>query len=471
MLRAYVSAALLLAFGCAAPSPEDEEAPPMPLDTVAETYVRLVLAVGVHDADYVDAYYGPAAWREEAVAANRSLADVRAEASKALAGLTVVPPDVTPPDVTPPDVTPPDVTPPDTPPAGDELERLRRSFLRRQLASLTTYVDLLDGKHLRFDEESRALYNAVVPPMEEARFQRVLAELEGLLAAEGLHDGTLIERYDAFRNDFVVPPERLDDVFRTAIDACRERTAAYVDLPAEESFTVEYVHDRPWSAYNWYQGRLASLIQVNTDLPVYIDRAVDLACHEGYPGHHVYNLLLEKHLVQGRGWAEFQVYPLFSPQSLIAEGSANFGIEMAFPGDERLAFERDVLFPLAGLDAGRAEIYQTVRELTDRLRYADNEAARRYLDGEVDRETTVAWLREHAAMTEARANQRVDFIAQYRSYVINYTLGLDLVREYLDARVAVDGPAEARWREFEKLLSSPRLPEDLLLEDLPEDLP
>ena len=76
------------------------------------------------------------------------------------------------------------------------------------------------------------------------------------------------------------------------------------------------------------------MIQVNTDLPIFIDRAVDLACHEGYPGHHVYNMLMEKNLVRERGWMEFSVYPLFSPQSLIAEGSANFGIEVALPGED-----------------------------------------------------------------------------------------------------------------------------------------
>ena len=64
-------------------------------------------------------------------------------------------------------------------------------------------------------------------------------------------------------------------------------------------------------------------------------------------------------------------------------------------------------------------------------------------------------------MTAARAAQRVDFISHYRSYVINYTLGVDLVRGYLDARVDSEGPPEERWREFEKLLSSPRLPADL----------
>ncbi len=147
--------------------------------------------------------------------------------------------------------------------------------------------------------------------------------------------GPLIERYEEFRQDFIIPRERLDAVFRAAIAACRERTLRYVELPADESFDIEYVTDKPWSGYNWYQGGFHSLIQVNTDLPIFIDRAVDLACHEGYPGHHVYNTLLEKHLTRDRGWVEFFVYPLFSPQSLIAEGTANYGIQIAFPGRER----------------------------------------------------------------------------------------------------------------------------------------
>ena len=125
----------------------------------------------------------------------------------------------------------------------------------------------------------------------------------------------------------------------------------HVTLPADEHFTVEYVTNKSWSGYNWYQGDFRSLIQVNTDLPIYIDRAIDLACHEGYPGHHVYNALLEKHLVKDRGWIEFTVYPLFSPQSLIAEGTANYGIEVAFPGRERARVRADGALPAAGLDA------------------------------------------------------------------------------------------------------------------------
>ena len=36
---------------------------PSTLDTVAEDFVKLALAVGQHDADYVDAYFGPEEWQ------------------------------------------------------------------------------------------------------------------------------------------------------------------------------------------------------------------------------------------------------------------------------------------------------------------------------------------------------------------------------------------------------------------------
>ena len=168
---------------------------------------------------------------------------------------------------------------------------------------------------------------------------------------------------------------------------------------------------------------------MNTDLPIYIDRAIDLACHEGYPGHHVYNALLEQHLVRDRGWVEFEIYPLFSPQSLIAEGTANYGIEVAFPGEERTAFERDVLFPLAGLDPAKAEAYARVRALADRLAYARNEAARQYLNGVFTREQAVAWMARHAMMPTAMAEQQTRFFGLlHRSTAVNYRPGKDLVK-------------------------------------------
>ncbi len=216
--------------------------------------------------------------------------------------------------------------------------------------------------------------------------------------------------------------------------------------------------DKPWSGYNWYQGHYQSLIQINTDLPIFISRAVDLGCHEGYPGHHTCNVLIEKHLVVERGWIEFSLYPLFSPQSLIAEGSANYGIELAFPGEERVHFEREILFPIAGLDAAEADRYYELLELLDRLEYAGNEAARDYLDGSIDRQQAAQWLQDFALSSLERAQQRVDFFDTYRSYVINYNLGKDLVRDYVERDT---NNLEARWLKFEHLLSSPVSTADL----------
>jgi hypothetical protein len=406
------------------------------MDGIAEQYVRLVLALGVHDADYVDAYYGPLAWRtavEESRPSIRSIGTQAEILDRQLAQLSV--------------------------PSGvDDPVRLRHAYLTGQIAALRTRTEMRSGRKLSFDEESMALYGAVAPTHAEAEFDAVLQQLAAHLPGER----PLRERLDAFRERFVIPRDRLEATFRAAIDGCRERTRRHITLPSEESFTVEYVNNRSWSAYNWYQGSYHSVIQVNTDLPTRVDGAVELACHEGYPGHHVYNVLLEKNLLRGRKWLEFSIYPLFSPQSLIAEGSANFGIDVTFPRGERLQFEREVIFPAAGLDPSTAEEFYAVVALMERLSYSGNEAARRYLDGGLNASGAIEWLERYSLMSRPRAEQRLRFIEQYGSYVINYNLGKDLVGDFIRRRVGNATDVDKTWQEFERLMSSPRLPAGLV---------
>ena len=415
------------------------QTPPPDPYRVAEHYVKLVLAVGQHDADYVDAFYGPAEWRKEAEAAKKPLAaidaqaaalETRARRSRRSRRRRK---------------------------ADAELWALRRQYLTRQLAALRSRVAMLQGKKLTFDEESLALYDAVAPTKPEAEFEAVLEAARG----EAARRGPLIDRYDRFKQAFVIPTARLDRVFQEAIRGCRGRMPS-VELPPNERFTVEYVTGKSWSGYNWYQGDFKSLIQVNTDLPIYIDRAIDLACHEGYPGHHVYNVLLEKNLVKDRGWIEYTVYPLFSPQSLIAEGTANYGIEVAFPRADRLRFESDVLFPLAGLDPNR--VAGVLRPCSSSSIGCRTPATRRRAAISTARSIAPAPWRGSSGTRctrRPRAEQRVKFIEQYRSYVINYNLGKDLVRAYIEQKAGRDTTPLRRWREFAALLSSPRLPSGL----------
>ena len=393
------------------------------MDAIAQTYVKLVLALGQHDPNYVDAYYGPPEWKIEAETAAKPLESIRREAADARQGI-------------------------------DRAKGARERNLARQLDALIVRAEMVSGTTFAFDAESAGLYDVVAPRYPDAHYAKIIAGLESRIPGEG----SLTERIDRFRADFAIPKERLEAVFQTAIEAARERTQRYIPLPDDESFAIEYVSGEVWSAYNWYQGHSHSLIQVNTDFPMSIDRAIGLACHEGYPGHHVYNLLLEKHLARGNGWVEFTVYPLYSPQSLIAEGTAEYGVELCFPSDERLAFEREVLYPLADLDSTRVEEYRDVVNLIGELGTAGNDAARCYLDGEATREETLAWLVKYALATPERAAQRVRFYEAHRSYTVTYNVGEELVRDYVEARAKTH---DERWTVFADLLSNPRTPRDL----------
>jgi hypothetical protein len=408
------------------------------LDSIAEAYVRIALALRPYDPAYVDAFFGPPEWAAEAEANRRSLSELRTAAAGLLTDLHR-----------------------DGADEEDMVER-RRDMLHKRLTSMLVRMDMAEGRFQPFDVESFALFDAVAPHYDPAHFAPILGRIEALLPGEG----PLAERLEHFREQFVIPTDRLAAVFDAAIAECRKRTLAHIDLPADESFTIEYVTNQPWSGYNWYKGDYFSVIQINTDLPIYVSRAVDLGCHEGYPGHHTYNVLLERELVDGQGWVEFTVHPLYGPQSLISEGSANFGVKLAFPGEERLRFERDVLFPIAGIDPAQAGVYYEIVAALDELAYAENEAARGLLSGELDADRAADWLVRTELTTRARAEQRVRFIETYRSYVINYNLGEDLVAAYIDERAGND--VERRWRELERLLAEPFSPADIGAAGVPQ---
>ncbi len=405
-------------------------AKPEGVDALAQDYLRLTLAMGTHDPAYVDAYYGPKYIRDRAEKAGLSVEAIKQQALALQAALRK------------------------QPVPRDEMAALRLRFLQTQTVAMLGRIDVVQGKKLPFDEESRRIYGVVAPHYDRAHFDTIHRKIDALLPGPG----STAERMQAFREQLVIPRDKLEPVFKAAIAACREQTAKHVKLPPGESFDLEFVTNKPWGGYNWYKGQYHSLIQINVELPIYIDRALDIGCHEGYPGHHVYNMLLEQHLVNGRGWQEYSVYPLFSPQSLVAEGSANYGIELAFPPAERRRFEREVLYPLAGLDPALVDKYETLTALVGELAYSDNEAARGYLDGKLTRERAIAWLVEVGLVPPPKAVQRLQFFDNLRSYGVNYNVGKDLVKGYVE-RAGQD--ETRRWGAFEKLLASPRLPGDI----------
>lgn len=403
------------------------------ISQLAEQYVKFALSAGKLDGDFVDAYYGPTDWKTSAQDISiDSLTSIAMSMVQELNAIILDHPKTS--------------------------ELVRATWLKKQIIASAMRLRVVAGEKVSFDEESQALFDGVAPTFPQTFFDSLLTELEKKVPGTG----SVSERVNTFRNEFIIPKEKLDTVFKTAIAEGKKRTALFIQLPPTENFELEFVTDKSWSGYNWYAGNYQSKIQINTDLPIFIDRAIDLASHEGYPGHHVYNVLFEENLYRKKGWVEISLYPLFSPQSLIAEGSANYGIDVAFPGNERIEYEEKVLLPLAGLSGKNLTLYYDLLKLTSKLSYAGNVAAKGLLDGKFTEDQAKYWLVHYALFSPERAEQRLKFIKKYRSYVINYNYGKDLVQDYIERHGGTSDRPDKRWKLFTDLLSRPMTASDLL---------
>jgi hypothetical protein len=211
------------------------------IDQIAERYVKLSLKISQHSEHYVDAYYGPKHW-QPATKPTR-LSQLKNEALMLLAAARNV----------------------DSEDCDEKHHRM--TFLLAHIKASVTYINQLQGNHLDFNSECKALYDVQLPKYDESHFDTVLVTLNELVPGTG----DLNQRLDSYRQEFKVSTDKLDAVFGAAIDEARTRTLKFIDIPEDENFNVELVDNQVWSAYNWYKGDSYSLIQLNTDHPIFID--------------------------------------------------------------------------------------------------------------------------------------------------------------------------------------------------------
>src|SRR2546429_7983604 len=106
---AFLLLALLAASTADAASPSLTPARVTSVNEIAEAYVKLVLAMGQHDSDYVDAYYGPPEWKKQE---KKPLDAIALEATRLRDQLAKISEST------------------------DEMEQLRRRYLTKQLSAL-----------------------------------------------------------------------------------------------------------------------------------------------------------------------------------------------------------------------------------------------------------------------------------------------------------------------------------------------
>ncbi len=404
------------------------------INSIAESYVKLAFSLGQYDKDYVDGYFGSNRLKTEALKDTLNLEQIIEYSDELLSSLDNL----------------------DKDRQTDSSIAIRSDYLKALILAMKTRAEIKTGKKITFDKESELVYDVVTPTYSLDYYSSILKTIDTLLPAG---EGSINERWNAFRKKFIIPKEKLDTIFKVAIAECRTRTKKHIAMPENESFNFELVGNKPWGAYNWFKGGGKSLIQINVSMPIYIDRIIDYACHEGYPGHHVYHSLHESILFKKNGWVEHSMIALFSPTAILSEGLANFGINVAFTKEEKLNYEKNTLCKIAGINPDGIERYYKILEQKNKLRYAGIEAARRYLDGKITKQQAVNFLMKYQLRTQAEAENSISFFETYRSYVISYSIGVDMLKEYFSAMEATT--PEQKWALYYKLLANPILPKDI----------
>jgi hypothetical protein len=202
-------------------------------------------------------------------------------------------------------------------------------------------------------------------------------------------------------------------------------------LPEDEAFTVEFVSNQPWSAYNWYLGQYKSRIDINTDLPAHVNGLAGLIAHEAYPGHHPELSIKESKLIKQMNYQEHVLTLINSPSCVIAEGIATTALKTVLTDDELEDWYRDEILPRAGMTHIDARMIMEVGRAGQKMSGLWGNAAFMLHDQKKSTSEIGSYVQKYGLSTEKESDQIIKFISSplYRSYIFTYHVGHDLLEE------------------------------------------
>jgi hypothetical protein len=403
---------------------------------LAGRYVRLTQALALHQPSLIEAWLGPA---PAPAGPRRPVAALRAESTTLAADLATITAAAAAAEVVNAAVGA------TTTAAIADAARLR--YLNGQARALDAAAARLLGESTPFAVQAERTFGHAAPPRDAAALDALRADLAALLPGPG----TLAERHAAFRRAAAVPPDRVDAVFAAAVDWCRRAASAHLPLPAGETLTTRAEDTTGWAAFSRPTGPRASELWVARRGGADAAHLLQLAAHEGTPGHHAQHVLAAATLVEGRGWTERALHPGFGPHRLFAEGAAEAGAALLLPEDVRIRVLADVLLPAAGQSPALAAPLARVERRAAALDLEVAYIAAEYLDTSLGVEATTTRLRDEALVLDPAG--MVGFIEKQRTYLLAYPLGRRLVTEALG-----DGPAATRWARLVTIATTLTLP-------------
>lgn len=402
------------------------------LAALAERYTRLTLQLARHQPSLVEMWLGPSSWNEgvrvpvhilktNTVALVAELARFGSSAGS-------------------------------DPTASVGSDPTRLTYLRGQAGALDAAAGRLLGESQPFADEARRSLGHAPPTRDAAKLDALRQDLSAALPSG---PGSLAERHAAFRHSHAVPSDRIETVFAAAVAWCRDAARPLLPLPPGETLTTRAADDTGWAAFSRPTGPLASELWVSHRGRADAAQVLQLAAHEGTPGHHAQHTLATAELVNRRGWLERALTPAFGPHRLLAEGAAEAGADLLLPLAARERVCAELLLPAAGQPPDGADRLVRVERLAASLGEEVAHIARAYLDSAPSMETMTARLRDEALVLDPAG--MLAFIEKQRSRVLAYPLGRRLVHEALGR-----APAGTEWRRFAAITTTLTLGEAAL---------
>jgi hypothetical protein len=333
-----------------------------------------------------------------------------------------------------------------------EPEPGRVAFLDAQLRACRVLAEKAGGREIGFVDEIERCFGVRIARADPDRYRAAHRDLAVLLGGTG----PLHERLAAFRDGDRLPVAHLPTALTAAAGALRARTASALGLPAGEEVTLEVVDDAPWSGFSRWIGPLRSAVAVNGGIGHRVTHLPLLVAHEAYPGHHTEHCRVAADSARR---PERAVFLARTPQSLVAEGAAELGLEVVV-GAGWGRWNAEVL-AAAGVpvDLGRAELGEAVETVMARLAPVRQDAALMLHAEHRPADEVVAHLCRWLLVDEARARRMLEFLGhpRWRTHTTTYVEGARLLRPWLTgasrdvvtarlARVLDDPPTPAELR-------------------------
>ncbi|MEP7054211.1 MAG: DUF885 domain-containing protein [Actinomycetota bacterium] len=308
------------------------------------------------------------------------------------------------------------------------LAPARADYLDGQLAALEVSGRKLAGDEIGFVEEVEGYFQVRPDYGDQAAYAEAHIALEELLPGEG----SLGDRYRAYRSADELPAARVRDVVLAFSSALRDRVRATYGLPDAETVEYEIVGDRPWSGFNYYKGNFASVVAINSDLPMRAADVPSLVAHESYPGHHTEHCRKERLLVDEARHAEQTIFLVNTPECLMAEGLADLGLR-ATVGAGWGAWATEVYADL-GIRFDGERVEQIGKALLPLATVRQDVVMMLHDRGASDDEA-VAYLARWSLLPDERARKALTFYRDplWRAYTSTYVEGYRLLRGWLDA--------------------------------------